>query len=70
MEGTWNWLFHKLTPSMLWEQTEDFTWKSCHSSANTEDGHRDLGGKKDQDKAHTMGMSGTLLMTIIWVEQR
>lgn len=23
-----------------------------------------------QDKAYTMGLSGTLLMTIIWVQQR
>lgn len=29
-----------------------------------------LRGKKGQDKAYTMGMSGTLLMTIIWVKQR
>lgn len=41
------------------------------SSANSGDGPRDLeGGKKGQDKAYTMGMSGTLLMTIIWVKKR
>ncbi|RMC00199.1 hypothetical protein DUI87_22801 [Hirundo rustica rustica] len=50
-------LFHELTPCMFWEQTENFTWKSCRSSANIEDGPRDLAGKKGQDKAYTMAFS-------------
>lgn len=68
-------LFHEETPCMFWEQTENFTLKSCHSPSNTEvtSTEMDPGIKKKkrhQDKAYTMGLSGTLLMTIICVQQR
>lgn len=55
--------------------TKDFTLKSCHSPSNTEVTSTEMDQGIEKKNPTTSGqdtynVSGTLLMTIIWVQQR